>query len=563
MVAASKVTMLKLNNGASLPKTQVMKGVTTVIPITSIEDKAQRRQKDAKQLLEVVEKRFGGNAAIKKTQRILLQQQYENITSDQDEEGPNYALMTFTSVSSDSNVSTTCSKTCLETVNLPKSQNEQLIKDLKKSELKVIGYKSSLKSVEERLKFFKKNKSIYLEDIKVLKVEIQMKEIAIIELRRKLEAAQKEKDEVQLTLDKLENASKSLNKLIDCHIVDNCKKDLRYESYNAVPPPYTGNFMLPKHNLSFTNLDEFADKPVAENTKSSEEETKTRNKADLETMSMDDLYNNLKVHEPEVKGMSSSNSSTQNMAFMSSSNNSSINRAVNTAQAVNTANGVSTANTQVNVAFSLNIDYLSDASDQAEEGPNYALMTFTSLSSDSNVSTTCSKTCLETVNLPKSHNEQLIKDLKKSELMVIGYKSSLKSVEERLKFFKKNKSIYLEDIKVLKVEIQMKEIAIIELRRKLKVAQKEKDGVQLTLDKLENASKSLNKLIDCQIVDNCKKDLRYESYNAVPPPYIGNFMLPKHNLSFTNLDEFADKPVAENTKSSEEETKTVRKNSYA
>ncbi|GKA58654.1 hypothetical protein Tco_0757967 [Tanacetum coccineum] len=35
-----------------------------------------------------------------------------------------------------------------------------------------------------------------------------------------------------------------------------------------------------------------------------------RNKADLDTMSMDDLYNNLKVYQPEVKGMSSSSSST-------------------------------------------------------------------------------------------------------------------------------------------------------------------------------------------------------------------------------------------------------------
>nr|GFA02226.1 hypothetical protein [Tanacetum cinerariifolium] len=34
-----------------------------------------------------------------------------------------------------------------------------------------------------------------------------------------------------------------------------------------------------------------------------------RNKADLDTMSMDDLYKNLKVYEPEVKGMSSSSSS--------------------------------------------------------------------------------------------------------------------------------------------------------------------------------------------------------------------------------------------------------------
>ncbi|GJY41278.1 hypothetical protein Tco_0428548 [Tanacetum coccineum] len=72
-----------------------------------------------------------------------------------------------------------------------------------------------------------------------------------------------------------------------------------------------------------------------------------RNKTDLDTMSMDDLYNNLKVYKPEVKRMSSSSSSTQNMDFVSSTNNnnSSTNGVVSTAQAVNTANGVSAANT--------------------------------------------------------------------------------------------------------------------------------------------------------------------------------------------------------------------------
>nr|GEZ27770.1 ribonuclease H-like domain-containing protein [Tanacetum cinerariifolium] len=72
-----------------------------------------------------------------------------------------------------------------------------------------------------------------------------------------------------------------------------------------------------------------------------------RNKADLDSMRMDDLYNNLKVYELEFKGMSSSSSSTQNMAFLSSLNNntSSTNRAVNTTQAVNIDHGVSTAST--------------------------------------------------------------------------------------------------------------------------------------------------------------------------------------------------------------------------
>ncbi|GKA13989.1 hypothetical protein Tco_0693635, partial [Tanacetum coccineum] len=65
---------------------------------------------------------------------------------------------------------------------------------------------------------------------------------------------------------------------------------------------------------------------------------------------MDDLYNNLKVYEPEVKGMSSSSLSTQNMAFVSSSNNNTS----SSNKAVNAAHTVTTANTQVN------IDNLSD-----------------------------------------------------------------------------------------------------------------------------------------------------------------------------------------------------------
>ncbi|GJV89471.1 hypothetical protein Tco_1533409 [Tanacetum coccineum] len=41
--------------------------------------------KDAKKLLEAIEKRFGGNAATRKTQRNLLKQQYENFTAPSSE----------------------------------------------------------------------------------------------------------------------------------------------------------------------------------------------------------------------------------------------------------------------------------------------------------------------------------------------------------------------------------------------------------------------------------------------------------------------------------------------
>ncbi|GJZ43341.1 hypothetical protein Tco_0590596 [Tanacetum coccineum] len=59
------------------------------------------------------------------------------------------------------------------------------------------------------------------------------------------------------------------------------------------------------------------------------------NKSDLDTLSMDDLYNNLKVYESKIKGQLSSNS--QNVAFVSLKNTSSTNEAVNTAHEVSTA----------------------------------------------------------------------------------------------------------------------------------------------------------------------------------------------------------------------------------
>nr|GEU79843.1 reverse transcriptase [Tanacetum cinerariifolium] len=116
-----------------------------------------------------------------------------------------------------------------------------------------------LESVEARLLVYKKNESVYEEDIKVLKHEIHLREVAITKLRRKLELAQKQKDEIQLTVENFENSSKNLSKLIDCQIVDKCTTCL---GYNDVPPPYTGNFMPQKPIFSFFGLEEFVNEPI-------------------------------------------------------------------------------------------------------------------------------------------------------------------------------------------------------------------------------------------------------------------------------------------------------------
>ncbi|GJZ61581.1 hypothetical protein Tco_0617718, partial [Tanacetum coccineum] len=82
----------------------------------------------------------------------------------------------------------------------------------------------------------------------------------------------------------------------------------------------------------------------------------------------------------------------------------------------------------------------------------------------------------------------------------------LESVEARLLVYQKNESVYKEDVKVLKREIHLREVAIIELRRKLELAQKQKNKIQLIVENFENSSKSLGKLIDFQIVDKCKTE---------------------------------------------------------
>ncbi|GJW70191.1 hypothetical protein Tco_0127108 [Tanacetum coccineum] len=318
-----------------------------------------------------------------------------------------------------------------------------------------------------------------------------------------------------------------------------------------------------------------------------------RNKPEIDTLILDDLYNNLKIYEPEVKGTSSSSSNTQNIAFLSS------NSTINTNGAINTAHSATTASTQATAVNSTIIDNLSDAvlcaffasqpnspqldnedlqqinlddlediglrvvpvetttsnalmscdgsgydwSDQAEEGPtNFALMAYSSTSSNSEVSTNskCSSSCLENVKILKEQNEQLLKDLRISKLNAITYKIGLESVEARLIVYKKNDSVYEEHIKVLKCEIHLREVAITELWRKLDLAQKQKDVIQLTVENFKNLSNSLSKLIDCQIVDKFKIDL---GYNDVPPPYTGNFMPRKPDLSFFGLEEFVNEPI--------------------
>ncbi|GJU53586.1 ribonuclease H-like domain-containing protein [Tanacetum coccineum] len=255
-----------------------------------------------------------------------------------------------------------------------------------------------------------------------------------------------------------------------------------------------------------------------------------RNKPEIDTLILDDLYNNMKIYEPEVKGTSSSSTNIQNIAFMSLNSTSSTNGAVTTALSA------TTASTQATTINSTTINNLSDAIICAffASQPN-------SLQLDNEDLQQIHPGDIKEMDLRwqmamlTMRARKFLKYTRRKFSM-----NGLESVEARLLVYKKNESVYKEDIKVLKCKIHLREVAIIELRRKLDLAQKQNDEIQLTVENFENSSKNLSKLLDYQIVDKCKTGL---GYNDVLPPYTRNFMPPKHDLSFSSLEEFINKPI--------------------
>ncbi|GJX28568.1 hypothetical protein Tco_0236647 [Tanacetum coccineum] len=285
-----------------------------------------------------------------------------------------------------------------------------------------------------------------------------------------------------------------------------------------------------------------------------------RNKPEIKTLSLDDLFNNLKAYESEVKGTSSLTTNSYNVAFLSSSSTNRWNIAMLTMRArrflKNTGRKLDMANkerirapknqdcrnreptrrtvpvkeTTLNALVSQCDGLGYDWSAQEEEGPtNFALMTYSPTSSNSSTNSevsndsNCCSSCLECVKDLEEQNEQLVKDLRTARISVVSYKTGLRSVEARLLVFKKNVSVYVEDIKLLKREIYLRDLDITEPKRKL------------------------------ELVESC------------PPPYIRNFMPPKPDLVYPNLDDFVDvnesasKSVVEKLTVETNEPKTDRK----
>nr|GEX00350.1 putative ribonuclease H-like domain-containing protein [Tanacetum cinerariifolium] len=123
-----------------------------------------------------------------------------------------------------------------------------------------------------------------------------------------------------------------------------------------------------------------------------------RNRDDLDTMSLDDVYNHIKVYEPEVQKKSESNS--QNMAFISSANTSNGNGEVHTASVPTASTQVSTASDDV-AAASISHDTIDE--DDIEEIDIKWNMDLLSMRADRFWKKTGNKITIQGKNWPKNN----------------------------------------------------------------------------------------------------------------------------------------------------------------
>ncbi|GKC25789.1 ribonuclease H-like domain-containing protein [Tanacetum coccineum] len=380
-----------------------------------------------------------------------------------------------------------------------------------------------------------------------------------------------------------------------------------------------------------------------------------RNKAEIETISLDDLYNNLKIYEPELTGSSSTSQNTQNVAFVSNSTNNtnSTHKADDSSHEISTTQ--STTHTHHNGSNSVCLDNLCDAvicaflasqpnspqlsqedleqlhPDDLEEMDLQWEMAMLTIRARRFIKRTgkklnidgqrvgFDKSKVECFNCHKhghfarecrfprnqefkgrenntrtiavetpTQNALIAQDgiggydwsyqaeeeqptnhalmaftssgsssssESESQFNLISYKAGLESVEARLVYYKKNELVLEDNINVLRLGVRLRDNALDIYKQNLEKDEAERDQLKETLEKFQNSSKSLNELLECQVINKFKKGLGYNTtttaspavegfvnltdkseadkvYHADPPPLTGNFLPRKPDLTF-------------------------------
>ncbi|KAI3685502.1 hypothetical protein L6452_34750 [Arctium lappa] len=169
-----------------------------------------------------------------------------------------------------------------------------------------------------------------------------------------------------------------------------------------------------------------------------------------------------------------------------------------------------------------------DWSDQAEEAiQNQALMAEVSDLPSEVISNLCTKSCIDTVKRYRDHNQSMCDDLKRLEKDRRDYVLIVERFEEQIKGFQANElqhSYNTNYWKWEKNELETKLSKSLEESDRLK---EELSKVKLDIGKFSYASKAMDSLLKAQIHDKMKPGI---GYNSTPPPYNNNYISPTSDL---------------------------------
>ncbi|GJZ08302.1 putative ribonuclease H-like domain-containing protein [Tanacetum coccineum] len=288
------------------------------------------------------------------------------------------------------------------------------------------------------------------------------------------------------------------------------------------------------------------------------------NKPEVETISIDDLYNNFKIVEQKVKKFVGARSGAQNLAFMTALSTSSTNDANTASPQVSTASPnvnttspqVSTASFSDNAVFAFMVEnpngsnLLHQDLEQIYEGDLEAMdlkwqLSLLSMTTKRKCRAPRSKECQfrNQDNTRKQGNNEDTSSKAMLAIAGVGFDWSDMAEEQvqtnmALMAFldSENEVLFSEEVAVLKREVACKDYEINVLKSEFEKVKQEKEGIEFKIEKFDKASKDLDQLLGSKITDKSKKGL---GYSAVPPPHPLIYNRPKKlDLSYSGLDEF-------------------------
>ncbi|GJY09309.1 ribonuclease H-like domain-containing protein [Tanacetum coccineum] len=180
------------------------------------------------------------------------------------------------------------------------------------------------------------------------------------------------------------------------------------------------------------------------------------------------------------------------------------------------------------------IDWSGHAEDEQE---NFALMAYSNSGSDTEV-TSCSKECKESYDKLKKLYDKQREQLSVASIEIQAYDQALKKVEAQLVAHQKNQLWYEEKIKFMKIDLEDKTNLLIYNEKLVAEAEKEEEEeLNTKLECFQNSSKGLGILLNSQMsvkdktglrssdIEDCPENDRHaEGMHVVPPLIIGIYI---------------------------------------